>query len=144
MVAENGTAVESVRDWTGARSATEAIALVKEYYGDVVESSELPGNEFVQVKKEELIGKQFLILQYGFDTSEEYSNQEYAWVRAILENNTRVYFSDGSTGVYAQLRKFYDETERDGGMLCRRGLRKSTYKVDVEGKETSATTFYIA
>ena len=64
-----------------------------------------------------------------------------------------ILFNDGSTGVYNQLSEMVERTGRSAGIVCRRGLRSSTYtyvEKDFDGnpiegrKPIDSTTYYVA
>jgi len=77
--------------------------------------------------KSQLVGQGFLILTYRF-----FEGQKgiFAAVFVITDDGRKLLLTDGSTGIRAQLEEW---TEQHNGevtrMICRNGLRVSTYKV---------------
>lgn len=115
--------------------------LVKALAPDTMESSEL-GDGFSVLptsEKPKLVGVPFLILDWNIN---EGQNGEFASVRLITSNNQRLIINDGSTGICRQLQELASKGE-SRAILCRHGLRRSDYTTNVDGKEISATTFYL-
>jgi len=137
------------RSWGELSSAEDVKAALLNAFGTITQGKELLGNEFESGEKEKLLGVPFVILEYGFALSDKIKRNdqavEYAWIRGINMNTMeKVAFSDGSTGIYNQLRDFYDRTSQAGGIYCNNGLRVSRYDyTDNEGTTTEAATFYL-
>lgn len=136
------------RNWNKVTSLKDAIAAVqKEFGGEVISSKDLLGNEFDRATKEALVGIPFLILEYGFTESDQFGEgREYVWVRAIrADNEERVAFSDGGTGIYVQLKELAEATNQYGGVMCRSGLRVSEYDKELPDGTMlrNVETFYI-
>lgn len=99
--------------------------------------------------KRDLVGKDMALLSWTFSHSDKFDG-EFVTVRAITTDNRKVRFSDGSSGIYAQLRELTTRREAEGhpypqGALICNGLRVSDYTYqDDKGKKTAASTFYIA
>ena len=128
-------------------SISDAIKVFEQNLGaSIVQASEELGNGFALVDdagKNRLCGVPLFLLSWQFH---EGDFGEFVTVYAISNHNgqdRKYVINDGSTGIYAQLRGFTDRTDRTGGMLVARGLRRSDYTVEVEGKSTKATTFYL-
>lgn len=108
------------------------------------------GAELVR-DKGELEGTPFLITRWDHRTDNT-TGQMYVSVQCITPENRKLVFNDGSTGVYAQLSNLEKQIGKRGGVMCRNGLRSSTFTVDKDGRPTKdpaqvsgkATTFYLA
>lgn len=99
------------------------------------------GDGFQQIDKEELIGVPFVIVSWTFSKSKKFSNAEFVTVRVVTQDNRKLFFTDGSTGIYKQLKNI----PQPGVLLCEYGLRKSEYDYkDEKGKVTRARTYYFA
>jgi hypothetical protein len=55
----------------------------------------------------------------------------------------KVVISDGSTGIYAQLRKITQKTGKTAALVVRHGLRVSQYTADTDTGPKQAETFYL-
>jgi hypothetical protein len=55
----------------------------------------------------------------------------------------RLVLSDGSAGIYRQLRETTQRTGKTTSMVVVNGLRVSQYTVEVEGGSQPAETFYL-
>ncbi len=98
--------------------------------------------------KEALIGKPFAIMRWWFTPSDVGERGEFAVLKVITQQplydphgtaRTKFTIVDGSTGIYAQLREITNRTGKNGGLVCRNGLRASRY----EYQGMPATTFYL-
>lgn len=138
-----------------------ALAMAADLYGEVLDVSKELGNGFALVDKADLTGERMILLYWAFN---EGDFGEFASIAAVTTSQKRVIFNDGSTGVYAQLREFTQDTKRTGGLLAPMGLRANTYDTCPEkncnramnrnaaecqhcgyagDKRSSATTYYI-
>jgi hypothetical protein len=126
-------------DWAKIDNLADARAAL----GVVVNSSEVlgDGSEFI-TDKNVLVGSPFLILDWRFITDEK-TQREYVNVLIMGANGEKARFNDGSTGVYAQLKKVSENTGKVG-IQVKQGLRKSDYTTDVNGNHVSATTYYLS
>ena len=130
-------------------SFSDAISLVESVYGAVARSSEVLGDGFTLVEKDKLVGVPFVLIDYTVHTSstnfdENGEGLKFVTVRCVTEEDKRVAFNDGSTGVARQLR---DLAVREiyGGIYVQNGLRASEYEVtDTKGRKSSATTYYLS
>lgn len=121
---------------------------VAEYLnGDVVE---FESSAYEVVEKSTLVGVPFIITGLKFW---EGRYGRTVTVFALTEDNRMILFNDGSTGVYNQLSEMVERTGRSAGIVCRRGLRSSTYtyvEKDFDGnpiegrKPIDSTTYYVA
>lgn len=114
--------------------------------GGLVDAAEAfgDGSELID-DKELLIGKAFVVLEWRYIMDEE-SGREYANILVMLrDGNVKLRFNDGSTGVYAQCKDHEEKYGKTGGILCRKGLRKSEYTKELlDGSRTKATTYYFS
>ena len=130
-------------------SFSDAMALAENVYGTVQLSSEVLGDGFTLVEKDKLVGVPFVLIDYTVHTSttnfdENGEGLKFVTVRCVTEEDKRVAFNDGSTGVARQLR---DLAAREiyGGIYVQNGLRASEYEVlDAKGRKSSATTYYLS
>ena len=130
-------------------SFNDAISLAESVYGAVALSSEVLGDGFTLVEKDKLLGVPFVLIDYTVHTSstnfdENGEGLKFVTVRCVTQEDKRVAFNDGSTGVARQLR---DLAAREiyGGIYVQGGLRSSEYEVtDDKGRKSSATTYYLS
>lgn len=133
----------------GIRSFEDAFAAAERVHGQVVDASDEMGDGFITVSKDSLIGKPFIILNVMFPESdrEDADGQKlhFAVVRAVTEDNDKVVFSDGGTGIYKTLRDYCNEKNVTGGMIVKGGLRVSEYqyKDPRTGRKQPAKTYYL-
>lgn len=105
-------------------------------------------------KKERLIEVPFMILDYRFHEGKQ---GEFASVAIMTklpievdgQPHSKFVVNDGSTGIKDQLKRIEEERVAKGNdmrrpLYCPKGLRKSTYEVEVDGETTEATTYYLA
>lgn len=124
-------------------SFDDAMRAAQEVYGEVYDASTAIGTGFDLMDtegKDQLCGIPFLVLEMKFNWSDAY-NQEFVSFLAVTEDGRRFIVNDGSTGVYRQLRAFYDEFGRNGGLLCKGGLRRSDYPATED--RPAGTTYYL-
>jgi hypothetical protein len=108
------------------------------------------GTGFTVVKKESLINKQFVILEWHFYPSDK-GGGDMVTVHAFTKDGDKVIFNDGSTGVREQLRRVMntrikagaDEVSACRALLVNGGLKSRTYDyTDPDtGEVSKATTF---
>ena len=134
------TALSEIGSLDDARKALQAA-------GIEIESASDYGTGFVMVEKDSLLGVPFLALQWKFAEGDFGS---FVVVHAITAKNEKVVFTDGSTGIKDQ---FYGISEKRlsrgasnpyAGLAVEQGLRKSDYEVEVNGKPSKATTYYLS
>lgn len=137
-------------DFTQLENAASVVEFFKSQGVEVERASDVLSDGFEAVdNKRELVGTNMALLSWTFSHSEKFDG-EFVTVRAITTDNRKIRFSDGSSGIYAQLRELTDRREKDGhpypqGALICNGLRVSDYMyTDDKGKKTAASTFYIA
>ena len=121
------------------------------FEGQMVEAdAETMGDGFVKLPhKDQLVGRPFMIVRGTF-TPGIGKHGEKVTLRVITADNHRYFFSDGSTGVYKQLRKLVPEpTQTFGQVRCPKGLRASRFHWDealqqvTKDGEPNAATYYI-
>lgn len=153
------SAIERLPDEAEYRSISslaDAIELVEEYHGVApVSAPEVLGDGFTRIDdkgKRALCGLPLFVMSWEFSQSETTLNddgspKEYVTCRLISERGGRVIkavFSDGSTGIYRQLRSYTDREGRQAGLMVPNGLRASdfTYTDPHSGERSPATTYY--
>lgn len=116
----------------------DAIALLDGQYSD---ASELGSGFEILSSKDQLVDKEFVIVQWNFYTGDM---GEFCAMHVMTRDGGKYIVNDGSTGIYKQLRGFTNNTGKRSGMVCRHGLTRSDYKfTDENGNERPATTYYI-
>lgn len=135
-------------------TALENAADVAKYFADqnlpLDQAHEVLGDGFDPIDdKRKLVGVDMVLLQWTFSSSDKY-NGEFVTVRAMTADNRKIRFTDGSTGIAAQLRDLTTAREKaghpypNGGLICP-GLRVSDYTYTNEkGQKSAASTYYIA
>lgn len=111
----------------GVGSLEDAMRLATELYGVAPESAaDHLGNGFMMVDdKDHLLNRPMLVLATKTHLGDW---GEFCSVFAVMgDNNDRVIFNDGSTGVFYNVRELTERTGRPGGWIVARGLRKSEY-----------------
>lgn len=103
-------------------------------FGNVVDAADELGNGFTLLStpdaKMELVGKPMMILEWAFHLSEEFGGEFVSLMVVVQEKNgsvSKYIVNDGSTGIYSMLADYTRRTQRQGGMMVRRGFRESTY-----------------
>ena len=90
-----------------------------------------------------MIGVPFIVLDFRFIVDEK-TKREYVTVLVMNGQGGKARFNDGSTGIYAQLKKIHEQYGVQP-IACKFGLRKSDYEVqNDDGTITPATTYYLA
>lgn len=111
----------------GVGSVEDAIRLATELYGVAPESAaDHLGNGFMMVEdKDHLLNRPMVILATKTHLGDW---GEFCSVFAVMgDNNDRVIFNDGSTGIFYNVRELVERTGRVGGWIVGHGLRKSEY-----------------
>jgi hypothetical protein len=121
------------------------------FEGDMVEAdAETMGDGFVKLPtKDQLIGVPFFIVRGTF-TPGIGPKGEKVTLRVITDKNLKFFFSDGSAGIYTQLRKLCPApTNTFRSVKCPKGLRASRFHWDeklqrvTKDGEPNAATYYI-
>lgn len=130
-------------EWGKVDNLADARALLESHYGAVLSSSNLFGDgaEFIK-DKNVMVGVAFIILDFRFVVDPD-TEREYVSVLVMNGEGKKARFNDGSTGVYAQLKKVHEEYGVIG-ITCKNGLRKSDYAVEIDGKKEKAVTYYLS
>lgn len=118
-----------------------AVALVAAELGAApVAADEELGDGFALLdNKDTLCGVPLLFMAWSFHPG-DFGEFVSARVAAKQGGGLGKYIvNDGGTGIYAQLREFTDRTGRMGGLIARRGMRKSEY----ENEYGPGVTYYI-
>lgn len=102
-------------------------------FGHIIEDDE---------ERNKLIKQPFLIVRWDFYDG-DYG--EFVSCRLITPDNERYILNDGSTGIYAQLKLLTDEKGMRGMLLCKKGLRVSTYDKELDNGKVikDARTYYL-
>ena len=95
-----------------------------------------------------LINVPFFINRWWFTEGEM---GEFAVLRCVLSKpvhtgageTDKVVISDGSTGIFKQLREVTKKTQKTAALMVRHGLRVSQYTADTESGPKMAETFYL-
>lgn len=133
-------------------SMDEALALFRDSGIQVDQASVVMPDEFPEIDKKDLVNVPMMLLTWNISNPErgEFEGQ-YIVVRGITQSGKRFRFSDGSTGIFAQLRKLTGIRVQQGsptpnaGLLINKGLVKSDYTfTNDQGKPQNATTYYLA
>lgn len=98
--------------------------------------------------KSQLINVPFFINRWWFA---EGDMGEFAVLRCVTSRPVRtpagetdkVVVSDGSTGIFRQLREVTKKTERTAALMVRNGLRVSQYTAETESGPKMAETYYL-
>lgn len=135
-------------DLASVTTFDQAVALAESAYGEIISSEEL-GDGYTVVEKSSLLNVPFLILSWEEGKNVKFENDGkpagFTIVRGVTQNNDKVLFVDGSTGIRDQLTVFQQVSGRSGGLLAKFGLRVSEYEyTDAKGKKIPAKTYYIA
>lgn len=126
-------------------SFDDAAALLAENDIPIVAADQVIGNGFAIINdKGFLCNVPMMLLSWNFNSGD---NGEFVSINAVANlpggNLGKYIINDGSTGIYAQLRKYTDRTGKTAGLIVKRGLRRSDYQYDDNGTPKNATTFYL-
>jgi hypothetical protein len=136
-------------DLRAVKSFEDALKLVTDTVGDVLDAADEIGSGFVQIdNKDRLVDTAFVILSFSINDGDfrdtEGFLQKFVSVRVVTRSNDKYWFTDGSTGIARQLRDYVEMGGRKAGLLVKNGLRKSEYTfTDSNGNEQPATTYYL-
>lgn len=130
-------------------SFDDALRLMEETYGEgaVALASDALGDGFSLLEeKDQLIGVPCAFISWRESLGDF---GPFVAARVVTQDNRKVVIIDGGSGIYAQLSEFSQKFGRDGGLVARKGLRRSDYtytdtdKKSGETVERPATTYYI-
>lgn len=136
-------------------SWADAIALLTDN-GIAIESTSDYGTGFHVVDKSSLVGVPFLIIEWAFNTSAKFKDENgeplvFVSALAVTKHNEKVIFNDGSTGIRKQLADITDRRISQGhptpnkGLAVANGLVRSDYTfLDGNGVEQEGTTYYLS
>lgn len=124
----------------GITDFDSALALAEQVHGEVVVSKGVRvADDRVKMS---ILGWPMILLEWVFLVSDKFGNKprEYVEMLVVVKNPetgevSKWRMSDGSTGIYAQLRAYSDKTGRTGGVRVDQGLRVSEYKIDPKTRE---------
>jgi hypothetical protein len=110
----------------------EAAALAAEVYG-LEYASDLIGDGFSLVKgddaKRRLVGRPMVVMEWTFHPGD--FGSEFVAARIVTPSDSgaaqKFIVTDGSTGIYKQLREMTDQYGKKGGMIVHSGFRESSY-----------------
>ena len=111
------------------------------------------GDGFYPLDKESLVGVAFVVLGGHSWFSREYGTEVCALRVATQQDAKQADGSpepvrkgliiDGGTGIYQQA-KNYARVDRLIGLVCPKGLTRSEYDTEIDGKKVHGTTFYLS
>lgn len=134
-------------DWSDM-SYEQALKLFQD---DMVSAdAETMGDGFTKLRtKDQLIGQPFFIVRGTFTPGIGKKGQKVT-LRVVTQDGGRFFFSDGSEGIYSQLRKLVPPpTTSFTNVNCPKGLRASRFHWDEAAQrvtkdgEPNAATYYI-
>lgn len=131
--------ISSMADYVAAIGGEQAVTLAHEELGD----------GFTEIEKDDLVGVRCIFTDWTFRFSDKYTREgeptEWVRVRGIDQNGRKFWFADGSTGIYAQLRKLTNRTGKREALYVHDGLVRSDYTyTDEKGNSSPASTFYVS
>lgn len=133
-----------VEELAGISSFEDALALVKEKMGDAgvgVADQEIGDGFKLLENKDVLIGAEMLLVTWDFHQGD---HGEFVSAKVVTVDGTKYIVNDGSSGIRDQLMAYSAKKNSQGGLFCRKGLRRSNYTyTDENGKESPATTYYL-
>lgn len=129
--------------------------LAREVHGDVVDAGNVLGDGFTLLDASDkalLVGIPLLFMEWTFRDGD--FGRAYVSVRVVarMKGGTlgRYIFNDGSTGIADQLAKYTKKTGKMGGLGVPKGLRESSYEVELPDPRdpsktimSPATTYYV-
>lgn len=130
-------------------SFDDALRLMEETYGAgaIALASDVLGDGFALLEeKDQLIGVPCAFISWKESLGDF---GPFIAARVVTQDNRKVVIIDGGSGIYSQLSDFSQKFGRDGGLVARKGLRRSDYEYDDVDKKTGetvkrpATTYYI-
>lgn len=127
-------------DFASIQSFEDATRLINEKLGGVVaDVTELGDGFSVLDNKETLIGVPFIALQSVFRVG-DYG--PYVSMHIVTQDGRKFILNDGGTGIRDQISMLWERKPetKNRPIVCRKGLRKSTYEHPVHGK---STTYYL-
>jgi len=134
-----------VDELAGIKSFDDALALVAEKLGGQekvgVADQEIGDGFKLLENKDTLIGIEMLLVTWDFHMGDF---GEFVSAKVVTRDGQKYIVNDGSSGIRDQLMQYSAKKNSQGGLFCRKGLRRSEYKyTDEKGNETPATTYYL-
>lgn len=128
----------------GIKSFDDALALVKEKMGDssVGVADQEIGDGFKLLENKDLLSSvECLFVTWDFHQGD---HGEFVSAKVVTIDGAKYIVNDGSSGIRDQLMSYSAKKNSQGGLFCRKGLRRSDYKyTDENGVEKPATTYYL-
>lgn len=128
----------------GITSFDDALNLVASRIGENnidVASDEIGDGFKLLENKDQICGVPLLLVTWDFHMGD---HGEFVSIKAVTKDGQKLIINDGSSGLYKQLAEYSAKKNKQGGMLCQKGLRRSDYKyTDENGNEKPATTYYL-
>lgn len=149
---------------TGDTSALVATGGVEaQSWADVQALVETPGTDALVIDdyqkledKSQLVNVPFWVNKWWFTDSEMLDPEtqeprQFAVLQCIISRSImtpagpaqKIILTDGSTGIYRQLRETTARTRRNSRLMVRNGLRVSQYSIELEGGSQPAETYYL-
>jgi hypothetical protein len=126
------------------KSFADAIALANEVYGaeHIAVASDVLGDGFrILENKDALSGVGFFAINWTFSMGD---HGEFVAMKVVTEDDRKLVLIDGSKGIFEQVKLYSEKTGKYGGLVVRRGLRRSDYTyTDEKGVEKDASTYYL-
>jgi hypothetical protein len=113
-------------------SFDDALALTREYLGEIEEADQVLGDGFSVLKQDDkgrLVGVPLILMEWNFYPGDYGSDFVAVRIAARNENGTigKYILNDGSTGIATMLRRYADRTGKRGGLFVKHGLSVSEY-----------------
>lgn len=150
---DNATTTEITQhiDWQKIKNWGTYLEATGQTQADIKLAGEILGDGFEVFTgkdgKSNLVNVQMIVVDWQFaegdySTDDGGGKSEYVYVRAITRDQRKVAFTDGGSGIYAELRKYTDRTGFTTGPIMTNGLVRSDFKTnDQSGKEIVGTVF---
>lgn len=134
----------AVEDLAAIGSFSDALKLVADKLGEEnvdIASQEIGDGFKLLDNKDQLCGVAFIAVTWGFHMGD---HGEFVAMKVVTKDGLKYIINDGSSGIYEQLIGYSKKKNKQGGLLCEKGLRRSDYKyTDESGEEKPATTYYL-
>lgn len=132
----------SNRDLANIQSWEDAAALV----GAVPEAADVIGDGFTLLKdKSALIDKPCIFVTWSWSDG-DYTD-EFITARVIVRyedgNIGKYIINDGGLGLNQQLKQYTQETGSQKGLFVAKGLTRSDYEREIDGKKKQVSTWYL-
>lgn len=125
-----------------------ALAMATEQYGPVVDAADVLGDGFALLdsnSKSMLEGIPLILMEWNFRDGD--FGKPFVSVRVVAKHPNgsmgRYIVNDGSTGIAEQLAEYTKRHGRYGGLVVSKGFLRSDYDVEIDGKKSRATTWYL-